>query len=567
MLTVRSSLVLFVAIIAMFIGIMRPHEGVLFCGATILIWLGLQWLLVMLASRTSTSMLDQLQRTIDGESEQNYSLAIGEDYTVQLTGTMNHRISGLMVSVQDVVPAALETVSGYSGLKLHKRSRNQISLVYQIRPQVCGHLLLSGVHITIEDPCGLFKTQKFIPVPQQITVLPFVIRAQTTSSVLKNNNVQRVLGHHRHKTAGLSAELLGIRDYQPGDPPRTIAWKPTARLGKLMSCEFESEVPIRATILADLSSYQFVGRPTSTIADRVITSVASISRLLLSDRDPVALVMYSEFGATRLPHGQGERQLPRIFQRLLQTADPNPRVEYVSTKNLVEIVFRESFRRFPHVFESHTSFVPQHRSLLRPLRGKRHRMICRMAPVLCHVLKLPLGYEYRLIHDPAALRLACVNYLRRFPITTERIQPPAYLYDNDLRSTANDLLCQRLMEAQSRSKDNELLVVIGSLPSEAIELQKVVDVVRLCRARNHRMIYVDAGRYQPHQSVSDESLRQFLPAIEDPLRKRIAEPLIQLGVRCANVDDPKLIEKVAIEVDLIRSGKMRGGRSFAGART
>ena len=39
----------------------------------------------------------------------------------------------------------------------------------------------------------------------------------------------------------------------PGDPPRTIAWKVSARRDRLITKEFESEVPVRCTLFLDTS--------------------------------------------------------------------------------------------------------------------------------------------------------------------------------------------------------------------------------------------------------------------------------------------------------------------------
>jgi hypothetical protein len=38
----------------------------------------------------------------------------------------------------------------------------------------------------------------------------------------------------------------------------------------------------------------------------------------------------------------------------------------------------------------------------------------------------------------------------------------------------------------------------------------------------------------------------------------VVRELMALGVKCARISDPRLMESVAIEIDLIRSGKFRG---------
>ena len=48
--------------------------------------------------------------------------------------------------------------------------------------------------------------------------------------------------------------MLDLRDYLPGDPPKTIAWKVSARRDRLITKEFESEVPVRCTLFVDTSN-------------------------------------------------------------------------------------------------------------------------------------------------------------------------------------------------------------------------------------------------------------------------------------------------------------------------
>ncbi len=565
MFTTRSSTLFLIATLATFTGLARYHGGVALAGLTMMVWLATQWFTVQWAIRSSSAIVGRVERTIDGESGDRFTLAVGQEYTVKLTGKIRRGRRGFRIAIRDAMPEACEVVNGYSRLKLDKRDEDGFSLVYKLKPQVCGHMKLSGVMVSIMDPNGMFQGQRYLKLSQSLTVLPFLVRPQTTASIMKTNNLQRVLGHHRHKSPGISAELLGIRDYQPGDPPRSIAWKPTARLGRLMSCEYESEVPVRATVFGDLSCYQFVGRPGAAVADRIITATASVTRLLLSDRDPVSIVMASERGAVRLPHGQGERQLTKTMHYLLMAADPNPRLEYVTDRELVHVVFRECYRRFPELFDRRVSFLPQGRTILRPFASKFSRIKSRLAPVLCESLQLPLGHEFRLCHDALQMRKACEDWVRKYPLVTVSVKLPEQFMSQSLRALTNENICTRLMESRARASDNELFVVVGTLPTAWQDAEKLLDVVRVCRAANHRVIYINAGMPRKSLTIEDPVARKLLKAAEEAgsaeVNGFVEQELITMGVKCASINDPKLMEYVAIEVDLIRSGKVRGGFS------
>ena len=52
---------------------------------------------------------------------------------------------------------------------------------------------------------------------------------------------RRFLTGHSRRSAGLGSDLLNIREYQPGDPPRLVHWKATARLNQLMVRQLAQE--------------------------------------------------------------------------------------------------------------------------------------------------------------------------------------------------------------------------------------------------------------------------------------------------------------------------------------
>jgi uncharacterized protein (DUF58 family) len=48
-----------------------------------------------------------------------------------------------------------------------------------------------------------------------------------------------------------AAEIHGLRDYRPGDPPRRVHWKATARRNRLTVLEYEDAAPPRLLLIVD----------------------------------------------------------------------------------------------------------------------------------------------------------------------------------------------------------------------------------------------------------------------------------------------------------------------------
>lgn len=58
-------------------------------------------------------------------------------------------------------------------------------------------------------------------------------------------------GHSPQGRAGHSSEFFGVREYRPGDSPRHIDWKATARLGELIVREFDDVTQPELLVVVD----------------------------------------------------------------------------------------------------------------------------------------------------------------------------------------------------------------------------------------------------------------------------------------------------------------------------
>ena len=125
-------------------------------------------------------------------------------------------------------------------------------------------------------------------------VLPRLTGAERPSAAAsKRHNIFPPPGVHRLKRPGGGSELLDLRDYIPGDPPKMIAWKPSARKDKLFTKEFESEVPVRCTLFVDASESTRLGAKRTKIT-RLANLAAGVAEAAVADRDHAGLVVFDE---------------------------------------------------------------------------------------------------------------------------------------------------------------------------------------------------------------------------------------------------------------------------------
>jgi uncharacterized protein (DUF58 family) len=356
---------------------------------------------------------------------------------------------------------------------------------------------------------------------------------------------------------------LGIRDYQPGDPPRSIAWKATARLDRLMTCEYESEAPIRGTVLADLSSIQFAGRPGPARADAIVAACASVARLLLSEGDPVACLVASGRDSNMLPHGLGERHLSRLLIRLLSLNEPLS-LEGLEIGAVTHLAWTCCFRRFPDLFDDTVNYaIGQSFTLGRRRRLSRQRRQLSLA--LEELYRGEPGLAMRLQFDDRLYRDYCRRLLEAHPgmVDLGLLEAHRAPRPNEEAATTS-AICHGLIVGAARANDNELFVIVGTAPQEPVNVKTLVDAIRVAKAQHHRVVMIDVAAGSDLESYADPVARAILgDARRRAELERFADlerRLARLGAKIARMTDPRMMETVAAGIELLRSGRARGAR-------
>jgi len=134
---------------------------------------------------------------------------------------------------------------------------------------------------------------------------------------------------------GLGTEFYSMRGYIPGDDPKRINWKASARYNELIVNETEAERVTDVMIVLD-TDVTFFGPTESELFERGIQAASSMTRLLLRQGNRVGLVLQGgERGS--IPAGFGKRHERRILY-LLAAAKPGR--ASVSTSYVMNLLAR-----------------------------------------------------------------------------------------------------------------------------------------------------------------------------------------------------------------------------------
>jgi len=578
------------------------QETVALTSLAILLLVWLQWLSFATMRRSTRKFRESIERLIDNQNDATITMVTDRTYEVELRFDLSKLRPGYRITLQDVVPDGF-VVSGLSQIvfespthgfwpsigssqpeepgaeqsspqKPRPYGRSVARLKYLVQTPVCGKFVFPGVKLEVADTIGFFRAQQFISFEQTLTVLPFLIRPQTTVSVLKHNNLQQHLGHHRHRSAGISSELHGIRDYRPGDPPRSIAWKATAKLGKIMTSEYENEVPVRATLLVDLGGYLFEGRPLASAGDRAISTAASIARLLLADRDPVAALLVNDDQTIRIEHGCGERHLAKLMQFLIRFSDTRPPISHFRFSDLIRVVFEHALLRLPELMDEKYNHG---RLPFRFLNFGAKETDYRRRPLAIlfeHLYRLPIGTAIRLQYDELEMREYCLRYASDYALestsTSLALDPPYQDVGQWINARNRNWLelSEKLNQLRAKAKENELFVIVAPEPHDMLSLELMEKVIKNTVAAKHRCIFIAPEPPAIPANFSDPTAARIFQRYHgDNYRRAESElglRLNSIGVTFSRIDNPAVMQLVAAEVGLLQSGASRGaGRARA----
>ncbi|VTS03142.1 DUF58 domain-containing protein [Tuwongella immobilis] len=250
------------------------------------------------------------------------SLWANREAEIAVTVECEHDAGLPMALCQEILPVTVEHLDGKLTRFANPGDR-QLSIRYHIRTQAVGTIRFDGIQLRLSDLQGFFYRRVCLRDPVIVPVLPILRDAEGDSRVDKKLNLLPPPGSHEHRRPGSGSELLDLRDYRPGDPPKLIAWKASARRDRLIVREYEAEVPIRCTLFVDASSGMRQGPPGNTPLQQVMELVSAVAQAAILRRDLVGMVLVREQSVTIHRPARSSQHLLQLMRSLALSSLPS----------------------------------------------------------------------------------------------------------------------------------------------------------------------------------------------------------------------------------------------------
>jgi uncharacterized protein (DUF58 family) len=158
---------------------------------------------------------------------------------------------------------------------------------------------------------GLYEVPLVFSNPFGVEVQPTPLAAMLRSP--RGGRSGRITEAGRPARArGEGDELRELRDHVVGDPFKRIAWRASARRGKLVVREMERQERDLVWLVIDASVDGWAGVPGAAPLDRAVDEVAAVAVRHLHHGDRVGLVVYASRTRTWLPPAGGPAQAALI---------------------------------------------------------------------------------------------------------------------------------------------------------------------------------------------------------------------------------------------------------------
>lgn len=237
---------------------------------------------------------------------------LGQPATAELI-LGNDRERPVMVQLQQVFANGLsgdESVAAYT-VPAHGSAVHAFSFT----AQKLGTLAWQPVYTRTRGMFGLAWWSRRFDIAHGLKAVPARLRAA------EHGPGTRSQGDRAQRSAGGGFELLGLRDYRPGDPMRAIDWKATARSQRYTVRMHSEERSLELLLLLDAGRTSQLQAGSLSRLHHYVNVAARLTEKAILNGDHVGIIVFADRPLAALPPAHGAAGLLGV-RRILEKAHP-----------------------------------------------------------------------------------------------------------------------------------------------------------------------------------------------------------------------------------------------------
>ena len=234
----------------------------------------------------------------------------------------------------EIAPSAPESFDIESSVEsLQVKSAERAAIERRVVPKRLGSSDWPPLRMRSAGPLGLAWWPRQVACPAAVRVLPDLFRhAGEVKGV-------SAMGSSASIDAGAGAEVLRLRDYRAGDPPRVIDWKATVRADRLISREFSQDDGLQIVIAIDAGRSSALRAGSLDRFGHYVNIAARLAQFAAEREDLVGLVVYADRPLAALAPARGQNAVARLRTVLaasrIERTESNPLYAATRVRSLV----------------------------------------------------------------------------------------------------------------------------------------------------------------------------------------------------------------------------------------
>lgn len=255
-------------------------------------------------------------------------LSLGAPNTVEIT-VRNPFGRPVHMRVRDDVPDSFRV--DRRAVPLDIPAGAEASVAYVARPRFRGTFAFGDIHVCTVGALDLVERQSVVRATAPAHVYPD-LRELRRYDITTRRGLAYDAGQRRARIPGTGSVFERLREYQPDDDPRSISWSATARHGRPISVEYETERQQRIVIALDAGRMMASTLGELTKLDHAVNTALMLAYVATAKGDEVGILGYSDEIRSFLPARRGRRQFLRISDALrrleVTTTESDPRTAF-----------------------------------------------------------------------------------------------------------------------------------------------------------------------------------------------------------------------------------------------
>jgi len=209
----------------------------------------------------------------------------------------------------------IDFASAEHSFSIELKARKETVHTYHLKSYRRGSFAFGAVYYRITGPLGLIQHQGKIDLPQPVQVLPDMSGEGSRDLQLALAGAAQA-GRRKSARRGEGSEFESLREHQRDDDFRHIDWKASAKRGKLISRQYETERDQRLMILLDTGRLMSPKIGSYRKLDYAINACVHLAQVALHKGDLVGYAIFNDELLAFAEPQKGQAQMSHFVRNL-----------------------------------------------------------------------------------------------------------------------------------------------------------------------------------------------------------------------------------------------------------